>query len=333
MSDKEKLRADARSLIEKKFGKGSIFNFTENPSIKVDTISTGSLGLDLILGVGGYPRGRIVEVFGPESAGKTTLALHALAEAQKAGGAAAFVDAEHALDPDYAADLGVDMDALSISQPDSGEQALNIVEILIRSGGYDVVVVDSVAALVPEAELQGEMGNASIGLQARLMGQALRKLSGAVSDTKTVLIFINQLRSKIGVMFGSNETTPGGRALAFYSSVRVDIRRVSSLKQGDVIIGGRTRVKAVKNKVGPPHKSAEFDILYGSGINFLGELLDYAVQLKIVEKSGAWYSYDGKQLGQGRDKSLDYLKENEETLSSIKAQLSQALSLKSALLE
>jgi recombination protein RecA len=296
----------------------------------VDVIPTGSISLDFALGVGGVPRGRVVEIFGPESSGKTTLALQVIAQAQKLGGMAAFVDAEHALDAKYAKKLGVDIDNLLVSQPDNGEQALEIVEVLVRSGGADVVVVDSVAALVPRAEIEGEMGEAQMGLQARLMSQALRKLTGVVSKSKTSLVFINQLREKIGVMFGNPETTTGGRALKFYASVRLDIRRIASIKDGDTIIGGRTRVKVVKNKVAPPFREAEFDILYGEGISREGDLLDLAVEHKIVDKSGTWFAYGGERLGQGRENAKQFLRDNPETSQTIEVRLRKELGLSAA---
>ena len=297
--------------IEKQFGKGSIMRLGQRNAIApIEFISTGSISIDYALGVGGLPRGRVIEIFGPESSGKTTLALQVIAEAQKTGGMAAFVDAEHALDAQYAQKLGVDLENLLVSQPDNGEQALEIVEVLIRSNSVDVVVVDSVAALVPKAEIEGEMGEAQMGLQARLMSQALRKLTGVVSKSKTTLIFINQLREKIGVMFGNPETTTGGRALKFYASVRIDIRRIASIKDGDQVVGGRTRVKVVKNKVAPPFREAEFDIMYGEGISREGDLLDLAVEKRIVEKSGAWFAYSGDRLGQGRENAKQFLKEN-----------------------
>jgi recombination protein RecA len=301
----------AVSQIEKQFGKGSIMRLGGiDSSAALDAISSGSLSLDVALGVGGYPRGRVIEIFGPESSGKTTLALHVIAEAQKLGGAAAFVDAEHALDANYSRKLGVDVENLLVSQPDSGEQALEITEVLIRSGAIDIVVVDSVAALVPRAELEGEMGDAQMGLQARLMSQALRKLTGIVSKSKTCLIFINQIREKIGVMFGNPETTTGGRALKFYASVRADVRRIASIKDGDEVVGSRTKVKIVKNKVAPPFREAEFDIMYGEGISREGDLLDLAVDKGVVEKSGAWFSFQGERLGQGRENARQFLKDN-----------------------
>jgi recombination protein RecA len=294
---------------------------------QIPAISTGSVSLDYALGIGGMPRGRVIEIFGPESSGKTTLALQVIAEAQKTGGMAAFVDAEHALDAQYARKLGVDLENLLISQPDNGEQALEIVEVLVRSGGVDVVVVDSVAALVPRAEIEGEMGEAQMGLQARLMSQALRKLTGIVSKSKTCLIFINQLREKIGVMFGNPETTTGGRALKFYASVRVDIRRIGAIKDGDTVVGGRTRVKIVKNKVAPPFREAEFDVMYGEGISREGDLLDLAVDRKIVEKSGTWFAYSGERLGQGRENVKQFLRDNPDTFRSIEAKVRKELGL------
>jgi recombination protein RecA len=328
--EKEKLKAVelAFSQIEKQFGKGSIMRLGQKGAIQpIDAIPTGAISIDYALGVGGVPRGRVIEIFGPESSGKTTLSLQIIAEAQKLGGTAAFVDAEHALDAAYAKKLGVDIDNLLVSQPDNGEQALEIVEVLIRSNGVDVVVVDSVAALVPKAEIEGEMGDAQMGLQARLMSQALRKLTGAVSKSKTCLIFINQLREKIGVMFGNPETTTGGRALKFYSSVRIDIRRIASIKDGDMVVGGRTRVKVVKNKVAPPFREAEFDIMYGEGISKTGDLLDLAVEKRIVEKSGAWFAYGGERLGQGRENAKQFMKDNPEVFKSIDEKVRKELGL------
>src|SRR6187431_2069829 len=314
--------------IEKQFGKGSIMRLGQRNSVgPIPSISTGSISIDYALGIGGLPRGRVTEIFGPESSGKTTLALQVIAEAQKSGGMAAFVDAEHALDAQYAQKLGVDLENLLVSQPDNGEQALEIVEVLIRSNSVDVVVVDSVAALVPKAEIEGEMGEAQMGLQARLMSQALRKLTGAVSKSRTCLIFINQLREKIGVMFGNPETTTGGRALKFYASVRMDIRRIASIKDGDVVVGGRTRVKVVKNKVAPPFREAEFDIMYGEGISRTGDLLDLAVDKRIVEKSGAWFAFSGERLGQGRENVKQFLKDNPEIFKSIDERVRRELGL------
>jgi recombination protein RecA len=307
--------------IEKQFGKGSIMKMGEQTETRISTIPSGSLALDVALGVGGYPRGRIVEVYGPESSGKTTVALHAIAEVQKNGGQAAFIDAEHALDPVYAQKLGVNIDELLLSQPDTGEQALEICEALVRSGAVDIIVVDSVAALVPKAEIEGEMGDAHVGLQARLMSQALRKLSGAINKSKTITIFINQIREKVGVMFGNPETTPGGRALKFYSSVRLEVRRAETLKQGNDMVGNKTRIKVVKNKVAPPFKQAEVDIMYGEGISKFGELIDIGADLDIVQKSGAWYSYNNERLGQGRENAKIFLKENPEIASEIKQQV------------
>ena len=314
--------------IEKQFGKGSIMRLGQRNSISpIAAISTGSISIDYALGIGGLPRGRVTEIFGPESSGKTTLALQVIAEAQRSGGMAAFVDAEHALDAQYAQKLGVDLENLLVSQPDNGEQALEIVEVLIRSNSVDVVVVDSVAALVPKAEIEGEMGEAQMGLQARLMSQALRKLTGVVSKSNTTLIFINQLREKIGVMFGNPETTTGGRALKFYASVRIDIRRIASIKDGDQVIGGRTRVKVVKNKVAPPFREAEFDVMYGEGISREGDLLDLAVEKRIVEKSGAWFAYAGERLGQGRENAKQFLKENVEVRRAIDERVRKDLGL------
>jgi recombination protein RecA len=328
--DRERLKAVdlAVGQIEKQFGKGSIMRLGQKGAIQpIDAISTGAISIDYALGVGGVPRGRVIEIFGPESSGKTTLALQIIAEAQKAGGMAAFVDAEHALDAAYAQKLGVDIDNLLVSQPDNGEQALEIVEVLIRSGGVDVVVVDSVAALVPKAEIEGEMGEAQMGLQARLMSQALRKLTGVVSKSKTCLVFINQLREKIGVMFGNPETTTGGRALKFYASVRMDIRRIASIKDGDVVVGGRTRVKVVKNKVAPPFREAEFDVMYGEGISRMGDLLDLAADKRIIEKSGAWFAYGGERLGQGRENAKQFLKDNPDIARTIEDRLRKELGL------
>jgi recombination protein RecA len=314
--------------IEKQFGKGSIMRLGQNKAVApVDVISTGAISIDYALGIGGVPRGRVIEIFGPESSGKTTLALQVIAEAQKAGGLAAFVDAEHALDAAYAKKLGVDIDNLLVSQPDNGEQALEIVEVLIRSNSVDVVVVDSVAALVPRAEIEGEMGEAQMGLQARLMSQALRKLTGAVSKSKCSLIFINQLREKIGVMFGNPETTTGGRALKFYSSVRIDIRRIGAIKDGEAVVGGRTRVKIVKNKMAAPFREAEFDIMYGEGVSREGDLIDIAVEHKIIEKSGAWFAYGGERLGQGRENVKTYLKEHVELRTVIEEKVRKALGM------
>src|SRR5687768_7859531 len=314
--------------IEKQFGKGSIMRLGQRNAIApTEAISTGSISIDYALGIGGLPRGRVSEIFGPESSGKTTLALQVIAEAQRAGGMAAFVDAEHALDAEYAKKLGVDIDNLLVSQPDNGEQALEIVEVLVRSNSVDVIVVDSVAALVPRAEIEGEMGEAQMGLQARLMSQALRKLTGIVSKSKTCLIFINQLREKIGVMFGNPETTTGGRALKFYSSVRIDIRRIGAIKDGDVVVGGRTRVKVVKNKVAPPFREAEFDVMYGEGISREGDLLDLAVDRKIVEKSGTWFAFGGERLGQGRENVKQFLKDNPAVFRNIEDRVRKELGL------
>jgi recombination protein RecA len=313
--------------IEKQFGKGSIMRLGSTDIVAQPSISTGAVSIDYALGVGGVPRGRVIEIFGPEASGKTTLALQVIAQAQKVGGMAAFVDAEHALDSTYAKALGVNLDDLLVSQPDNGEQALEIVEVLVRSGGVDVIVVDSVAALVPRAEIDGEMGDAQVGLQARLMSKAMRKLTGIVSKSKTCLVFINQLREKIGVMFGNPETTTGGRALKFYSSVRIDIRRIGAIKNGDVVVGGRTRVKIVKNKVAPPFRLAEFDIMYGEGISHEGDLLDLAVERKIVEKSGTWFSYGGDRLGQGRENCKNFLREHPDTAAAIEEKVRAELGL------
>src|SRR3954447_6312482 len=329
-NDRERMKAIELAVgqIEKQFGKGSIMRLGQKDAVaQVPAISTGAVSLDYALGIGGVPRGRVIEIFGPESSGKTTLALQVIAKAQKLGGMAAFVDAEHALDAAYAQKLGVDLDNVLVSQPDNGEQALEIVEVLIRSTGVDVVVVDSVAALVPKAEIEGEMGDAQMGLQARLMSQALRKLTGAVAKSKTCLIFINQLREKIGVMFGNPETTTGGRALKFYSSVRIDIRRIASIKDGDAVVGGRTRVEVVKNKVAPPFREAEFDVMYGEGISKTGDLLDLGVDKRIIEKSGAWFAYNGERLGQGRENAKQFLKDNPEVFKAIEERVRKELGL------
>ena len=332
MADDSRERAKAVDIavgqIEKQFGKGSIMRLGQKDAATVvPSIPTGAISIDYALGIGGMPRGRVVEIYRPESSGKTTLALQVIAQAQRSGGMAAFVDAEHALDAQYSQKLGVDLDNLLVSQPDNGEQALEIVEVLVRSGGVDVVVVDSVAALVPRAEIEGEMGDSQMGLQARLMSQALRKLTGVVSKSKTCLIFINQLREKIGVMFGNPETTTGGRALKFYASVRVDIRRIAAIKDGDMVTGGRTRVKVVKNKLAPPFREAEFDVMYGEGISREGDLLDLAVEHKIVEKSGAWFAYGGERLGQGRENSKGYLRDNPDVLRVIEERVRKELGL------
>ncbi|WP_302653570.1 recombinase RecA [uncultured Clostridium sp.] len=319
--DKMKAIENAMGQIEKQFGKGSIMKLGEHSSLNVDAISTGSLDLDIALGIGGVPRGRIIEIYGPESSGKTTVALHISAEAQKRGGAVAFIDAEHALDPSYARNVGVDTENLIVSQPDTGEQGLEITEALVRSGAIDVVVVDSVAALVPRAEIEGEMGDSHVGLQARLMSQALRKLTGTINKSNCIVIFINQLREKVGVMFGNPETTTGGRALKFYSSIRMDVRRIDSIKQGDEIIGNRTRVKIMKNKVAPPFKVAEFDIMYNEGISKVGNIVDVGVKESIVQKSGAWFSYNDIRLGQGRENAKQYLRENPEIALEIENQI------------
>ena len=319
--DKMKAIENAMGQIEKQFGKGSIMKLGEHSSLNVDAISTGSLDLDIALGIGGVPRGRIIEIYGPESSGKTTVALHISAEAQKRGGAVAFIDAEHALDPSYARNVGVDTENLIVSQPDTGEPGLEITEALVRSGAIDVVVVDSVAALVPRAEIEGEMGDSHVGLQARLMSQALRKLTGTINKSNCIVIFINQLREKVGVMFGNPETTTGGRALKFYSSIRMDVRRIDSIKQGDEIIGNRTRVKIMKNKVAPPFKVAEFDIMYNEGISKVGNIVDVGVKESIVQKSGAWFSYNDIRLGQGRENAKQYLRENPEIALEIENQI------------
>ncbi|MBL8597829.1 MAG: recombinase RecA [Devosia sp.] len=325
--DKDKALAAALSQIERNFGKGTVMKFDQGAITQVEAISTGSLGLDIALGIGGLPRGRIIEVFGPESSGKTTLALHVVAQAQKNGGIAAFVDAEHALDPVYAKKLGVKIDELLISQPDSGEQALEIADTLVRSGAIDVLVVDSVAALTPKAELEGEMGDALPGLQARLMSQAMRKLTGSISKSKAMVIFINQIRMKIGVMYGSPETTTGGNALKFYSSVRLDIRRIGAIKEREEVIGNQTRVKVVKNKLAPPFRQVEFDIMYGEGISKTGELLDLGVKSGVVEKSGAWFSYDSQRLGQGRENARQFLKDNPQIADTIEASVRESSGL------
>src|SRR6201991_566767 len=325
--DRDKALDLALAQIDKQFGKGSVMRLGERPVIQTAVIPTGSIALDVALGIGGLPRGRVVEVFGPESSGKTTVALHAVANAQRAGGIAAFIDAEHALDPEYARALGVDTDALLVSQPDTGEQALEIADMLIRSGALDIIVIDSVAALVPRAEIEGEMGDSHVGLQARLMSQALRKITGALNNTGTTAIFINQLREKIGVMFGSPETTTGGRALKFYASVRLDVRRMESLKDGTDVVGNRTRVKVVKNKVAPPFKQAEFDIVYGVGISREGSLIDVGVEQGLVKKSGAWYTYEGDQLGQGKENARKFLKENPDVASEVEKKIKEKLGI------
>ena len=325
--EKGKAVEGALAQIERQFGKGSIMRLGAREIQPMDFIPTGSLAIDAAIGIGGFPRGRVVEVFGPESSGKTTLALSVIGQAQKRGGVAAFIDAEHALDAEYAKKLGVDIDNLLVSQPDNGEQALEIAEMLVRSNAVDIVVVDSVAALVPRAELEGEMGDSHVGLQARLMSQALRKLTAVVAKSKTTLIFINQLREKIGVMFGSPETTTGGRALKFYSSVRVDIRRIGAIKDGDVVVGGRTRVKIVKNKMAPPFREAEFDIMYGEGVSREGDLVDIAVERKIIDKSGAWFSYGGERLGQGRENVKTFLKEHKDIRQTIEDRVRRELGL------
>lgn len=322
---REKALQEAMDQIQKQFGKGSIMKLGEQSSMNIETISTGSISLDLATGVGGVPKGRIVEIYGPESSGKTTLTLHIVAEAQKNGGKAAFIDAEHALDPVYAKNLGVKVDELLVSQPDTGEQALEICDMLARSGALDVIVIDSVAALVPKAEIQGDMGDSHVGLQARLMSQALRKIAGAVNRSNTCVVFINQLREKIGVMFGNPETTTGGRALKFYASMRLDVRRIETIKSGDQMLGNRTRVKIVKNKVAPPFKQAEFDIMYGEGISKAGDILDCAVSEKIVEKAGSWYSYAGDRIGQGRENVKKWLDENPNVLEDIKVKLLETI--------
>ncbi len=325
--ERDKALDMALGQIEKQFGKGSVMKMGEKGSLSIESIPTGALALDLALGIGGLPRGRVTEIFGPESSGKTTLATHVVAEAQRNGGICAYIDAEHAMDPVYAKAIGVDIDELLISQPDTGEQALEIVDMLVRSGALDVIVIDSVAALTPRAEIEGEMGDTHVGLQARLMSQALRKLTGNLSKTGTICIFINQLREKIGVMFGSPETTPGGRALKFYSSVRLDIRRIESIKDGVEVVGNRTRVKVVKNKVAPPFKQAEFDIMYGRGISREGSLLDIGVDLGFIKKSGAWYTYEGEQLGQGRENAKTFLTENAEIMVEVSDRILQQVGI------
>ncbi|CAM3056704.1 recombinase RecA [Paenibacillus taichungensis] len=330
MSDRRAALDMALRQIEKQFGKGSIMKLGESTHMQVEIIPSGSLALDIALGTGGLPKGRIVEIYGPESSGKTTVALHAIAEVQRVGGQAAFIDAEHALDPQYASKLGVNIDELLLSQPDTGEQGLEIAEALVRSGAVDIVVIDSVAALVPKAEIEGEMGDSHVGLQARLMSQALRKLSGAISKSKTIAIFINQLREKVGVMFGNPETTPGGRALKFYSTVRLDVRRIESIKSGNDIIGNRTRIKVVKNKVAPPFKQAEVDIMYGEGISREGSIIDIGTELDIVNKSGAWYSYEGERLGQGRENAKQFMKEHQDIAQVIEQKIRVASNLTTA---
>ncbi len=323
--ERDKALDMALSQIERQFGKGSVMKMGDRGSMKVESVSTGSLALDLALGIGGLPRGRVVEIYGPEASGKSTLAMHVVAEAQRNGGVCAYIDAEHAMDPEYARNIGVDVDELLISQPDTGEQALEITDMLVRSGAIDVVVIDSVAALTPRAEIEGDMGDTHVGLQARLMSQALRKLTANMNRTKTIVIFINQLREKIGVMFGSPETTPGGRALKFYSSVRIDIRRIEAIKDSGEVVGNRTRTKIVKNKVAPPFRQAEFDIMYGKGISREGSLLDVGVDQGIVKKSGAWYTYEGEQLGQGRENSKNFLTANPEIMMEIDGRIRATL--------
>ncbi len=331
--DRDKALEVALSQIDKQFGKGSVMRLGERPHVPIEVIPTGSIALDIALGIGGLPRGRIVEIYGPESSGKTTVALHAVANAQAAGGVAAFIDAEHALDPEYARSLGVDTDALLVSQPDTGEQALEIMDMLVRSGALDIIVVDSVAALVPRAEIEGEMGDSHVGLQARLMSQALRKITGALNNSGTTAIFINQLREKIGVMFGSPETTTGGKALKFYASVRMDVRRIETLKDGGDAVGNRTRVKVVKNKVAPPFKQAEFDIVYGQGISREGSLIDVGVEQGIVRKSGAWYTYEGDQLGQGKENVRNFLRDNPDLADEIEKKIKEKLGVGAQLAE
>jgi len=330
MSDRQAALEMALKQIEKQFGKGSIMKLGEQTDRQIATSPSGSLALDAALGIGGYPRGRIIEIYGPESSGKTTVALHAIAEVQAEGGQAAFIDAEHALDPVYASKLGVNIDELLLSQPDTGEQALEIAEALVRSGAVDILVIDSVAALVPKAEIEGEMGDAHVGLQARLMSQALRKLSGAINKSKTIAIFINQIREKVGVMFGNPETTPGGRALKFYSSIRLEVRRAETLKQGNEMVGNKTKIKVVKNKVAPPFRVAEVDIMYGEGISKEGEIVDIGSELEIVQKSGSWYSYNGERIGQGRENAKLFLKENPELRHEIQQKIREHFGLDNA---
>ncbi len=331
--DRDKALEVALGQIDKQFGKGSVMRLGEHAAVPIEVIPTGSIALDLALGIGGLPRGRVIEIYGPESSGKTTVALHAVANAQAAGGVAAFIDAEHALDPEYARALGVDTDALLVSQPDTGEQALEIADMLIRSGALDIIVIDSVAALVPRAEIEGEMGDSHVGLQARLMSQALRKITGALSNSGTTAIFINQLREKIGVMFGSPETTTGGKALKFYASVRLDVRRIETLKDGGDAVGNRTRVKVVKNKVAPPFKQAEFDIVYGTGISREGSLIDVGVDQAIIRKSGAWYTYEGDQLGQGKENVRSFLRDNPDLADEIEKKIKEKLGIGAKLVE
>lgn len=327
-ADKKKALAAALGQIEKQFGKGSVMRLGENTGMNIEHIPTGSIGLDLALGIGGLPRGRIIEIYGPESSGKTTVALHSVAEAQKLGGTAAFIDAEHALDPVYAKALGVDIDSLLVSQPDTGEQGLDIAEALVRSGAIDIVVIDSVAALTPRAEIEGEMGDSFVGLHARMMSQAMRKLAGSIAKSQCVAIFINQLREKVGVMFGNPETTTGGRALKFYASIRMDVRRIESLKQGGDVVGNRTRVKVVKNKIAPPFKEAEFDIMFGEGISVVGDILDLAANINVVNKSGAWYAYEGNKIGQGRENAKSYLKDHPDICEEIEEKVREHYGLK-----
>lgn len=332
-AEREKVLKSAMAVLEKKYGEGTVMFMGENRHLDIESVSTGSLMLDLALGIGGLPRGRIIEIYGTESSGKTTISLQAVAEAQKAGGMAAFIDVEHALDPVYARKLGVDIDNLLVSQPDTGEQALEIIETLVRSGAIDIIVLDSVAAMTTKAEIDGDMGDAHVGVQARLMSQAMRKLTAVISNTNTVAIFINQIREKIGVMYGNPETTPGGRALKFYSSVRIEVRRGEPIKESGEIIGNRTKCKVVKNKVAPPFKTAEFDILYGQGVSKLGEIVDTAVEFEIVKKSGSWFSYNDMKIGQGRDKVLEYLKTNADICDEIEAKIREEFSKNSSLLD